>query len=303
MKLRLDDQALYQPRGMKVYRIKDWDETFESAKSRGYNQKSHSYIPNKHGVGYVRMLQQPDGPGLYGAWIALVHLVSKHPKPRQGYLTDTGGVHGVPYTVDDIASITRFPAPIVERMIDFCSSQACGWLVDTQAKDTAVSLEGILQYPLHSSLSSSSSLSLLERERTPLTSGRISDCTAAILSARPDMRLREMDVSTVLASCASDADRLRIVTEWIADVANMAEPPTNPIGYLRGYIKRANQPVTQAHSGKQPAWARKKAAESELARIRNRSNYPSVEDHARMQALKAEISAIDAEIRDGGADK
>lgn len=134
--------------GMTILRVKDWNERFESAKSRTYKIKSQTYMPNKQGLGYTRIMNHAQGPAIYGAWCALINLLSRQEAPRHGYLTDTGRVHGYPWTPDDISIQTMVPEPIIRIMIEFCLSQAVGWLIVTDATDTTVSLPRIPQgYP------------------------------------------------------------------------------------------------------------------------------------------------------------
>ena len=44
------------------YQVAGWDEWFESAKSKTYKHKSQCYTPNKHGLGYLRLVKKPNGP-------------------------------------------------------------------------------------------------------------------------------------------------------------------------------------------------------------------------------------------------
>ena len=127
----------------KVYQIRDWNDNFESAKSRTYDNCSKIVMPNKHGLGYRRLMQMKDGPAVFGAWCSVCQLLSRHGKPRRGYLTDTGRIDGVPYTPDDLSIMTFIPKPTIERMLSVCSNGTVSWLKAYDAKDTAVSL----QYP------------------------------------------------------------------------------------------------------------------------------------------------------------
>jgi hypothetical protein len=121
----------------RLLRVRRWDEAFESAKSRTYGIKGQTYMPNKQGLGYVRIVREPGGPGLYGAWCAMINLLSRQSKPRQGYLTDTGRIDGCPYSAADIADLTLMPPELVQRMLELCTSQAVGWLEVVYGRDTA----------------------------------------------------------------------------------------------------------------------------------------------------------------------
>ena len=100
------------------FRVNSWNAHFESAKSRTVDHKSWGVYPLKQGRGYCRLMAEPDGPEAYGAFIAMVSIVQgKSKSTRQGYLTDTGGIPGDPYTLEDIASLTRMPIAIISNAI------------------------------------------------------------------------------------------------------------------------------------------------------------------------------------------
>lgn len=132
---------------MNVYRIPRWDELFESAKSKEYGQKSQAYMPNKVGLGYKRIMRLPDGPAIFGAWCATVQALSRQRCPRQGYLTDTGRIHGHPWTAEDVSLHTDMPTDLCDRMLAVCSSEVIGWLDVVRATDTTVPLPRIPDGP------------------------------------------------------------------------------------------------------------------------------------------------------------
>ena len=117
-----------------VYYVPNWEEHFESAKSKGYKNKSQAYMPNKQGLGYKRLLAHKSGPAMFGAWCALIQSLSRQVE-RQGYLTDTGLPDGRPWTAEDVALITLMPPAICAEMLEFCSNHGVDWI----AKDTVVS--------------------------------------------------------------------------------------------------------------------------------------------------------------------
>lgn len=113
---------------MRIYRVKAWNDLFESAKSREYNSRSQVYMPNKHGLGFKRILAHERGEAVFGCWCAIVQVISRHAKPRHGYLTDTGGPDGVPLGVDDIALLTGFKIATCQVMLELCASAPVAWL-------------------------------------------------------------------------------------------------------------------------------------------------------------------------------
>ena len=121
-----------------LYQIKDWQLFYENAKSRSIQKCSFCGIPNKQdGLGYNRILAEKDGPALYGCFVATVLMASKQPIPRQGYLTDTGSIDGIPLTAADIALKTRMPEKAVEKMLDITTLPTICWIVTYEWKDTS----------------------------------------------------------------------------------------------------------------------------------------------------------------------
>ena len=120
-----------------LYRIADWQGNFENAKSRTIDKKSWCALPNKQdGLGYCMLMEHKNGAALYGAFVATVLMASKQPMNREGYLTDTGRIDGVPYTSMHISLRTRVPEKIVQEMLEYVSTNI-GWIIAYDAKDTA----------------------------------------------------------------------------------------------------------------------------------------------------------------------
>ncbi len=118
-----------------MWKIKNWNQTFENNKSRERSSCKWCAIPNKQdGLGYGRLLSLPDGPALYGAFVAVVLVASKHPKPRDGHLTGTGRAQDRPYTADDLSIKTKIPEEIIKRMLAATTSEAIGWIEKIQTE-------------------------------------------------------------------------------------------------------------------------------------------------------------------------
>ena len=148
------------PETIQVLRVKGWNEHFESAKSRTYKHKSQTYMPNKHGLGYRRIMAEKNGPSIFGAWVSMIQVLSRY-HPRDGYLTDTTVSDGRPLTQLDISLMTHVPERVVEEMLTVCSSQVVAWLeiVEVQApqghnKDTTVTCQSPYPSPSPSPLPS-----------------------------------------------------------------------------------------------------------------------------------------------------
>lgn len=119
---------------MMVLRVKGWSDLFESYKSKGFKNKTQTYMPNKNGVGYKYLVTAENGWALYGVWCAMVCWLSRMPKPREGYLTDTSRPDGIPMDAQDIAVAILAPLPLVEAMLDRCKSEKVAWLEEVQVR-------------------------------------------------------------------------------------------------------------------------------------------------------------------------
>lgn len=101
------------------YRINDWNENFETAKSRTIDHKSWGSFPLKHGAGYCRLMSRKSGASVYGSFLAMCSIVHQKPKEiRCGYLTDTGGIPGYPYDEKDISAMTRITRNVIRSSIE-----------------------------------------------------------------------------------------------------------------------------------------------------------------------------------------
>src|SRR5687768_16521577 len=112
-----------------TYRIKDWDRHFENAKSRTIDSCSFVCVPNKqHGLGFTRIMSEPDGGTIFGIWVLLVQVASRQARPRSGWLTEDGTKDGPPWTSEDLALRWRRTEQEVSRALAFLSSSRVGWI-------------------------------------------------------------------------------------------------------------------------------------------------------------------------------
>jgi len=114
-----------------MYQVNNWSEHFEGAKSKTYKNKTSCQMPTKHGLGYRKLIRAKNGPAMFGAWCALVQVLSRHQSPRHGYLTDTGSSDGIPLVSDDLELLTDIPAKVFSEMLQVCASERIGWVTDT----------------------------------------------------------------------------------------------------------------------------------------------------------------------------
>lgn len=115
---------------MTVYQVRDWDKHFENAKSRQLDRLSWVPVPNKQsGLGFSRIMAEPDGGSIYGVWHMLVGAVSQQCRPRSGWLTTDGTPDGHPLDTSDLALKFRRPIEEVARALEVLSSSKVGWLI------------------------------------------------------------------------------------------------------------------------------------------------------------------------------
>ena len=119
-----------------MYQVNNWSDNFEGAKSKTYNNKTSCQMPTKHGLGYRRLVRQTGGAGLFGAWCALIQILSRQSKPRKGYLTDNGKKDGRPLTSDDLFILTDIPSGTFDQMLRLCTSPEIDWLTNHAPTDT-----------------------------------------------------------------------------------------------------------------------------------------------------------------------
>lgn len=120
-----------------LYQIKDWNEIYENAKSRAIKEKTWCPMPNKqHGLGYSRLMQNPAGEQLYGAFVAVILVASRQKLPREGILTDNGTMDGTPLRCEDLSLITKFKPKTIQKMLDLCSSKDIAWILQYHMKDS-----------------------------------------------------------------------------------------------------------------------------------------------------------------------
>lgn len=125
-----------------TYRIKDWDRHFENAKSRTIDNCSYVGVPNKqHGLGFTRIMAEPDGAAIFGVWMLIVEAVSRQPKPRAGWLTADGSGEGEPWTINDLALQWRRPEKEISRALNFLSSSQIGWIEQMKGEATGEAKE------------------------------------------------------------------------------------------------------------------------------------------------------------------
>jgi hypothetical protein len=123
---------------MKLYRVKDWATLYENNRTRELKHMAWVPVPNSHdGDGYTALVCRPDGPELFGAWIAILQVASRCGIPAGGCGIPAGtcGVRGYlvrgtgsPHDAASLSRMTRFPEKVIAKALSVLSSDEVGWL-------------------------------------------------------------------------------------------------------------------------------------------------------------------------------
>lgn len=106
-----------------VYRIRDWAKLFETNETRKLKALRYVTVPNKmDGDGYTQLVDHPEGPLHYAAWMAILLVASKC-APRGTLLRG----NGQPYDAASLARVTRMPETMFSAAISRLSVEI-GWL-------------------------------------------------------------------------------------------------------------------------------------------------------------------------------
>ena len=113
---------------MSVFQVKDWDTHFENNRSRTREKCSFVCVPNKqHGMGFSRIMAEPDGAMIYGIWHLILGACSQQTK-RDGWLTSDGHQTGTAWTPEDLALKFRRPEIEVVMALEVLCSEKVGWM-------------------------------------------------------------------------------------------------------------------------------------------------------------------------------
>jgi hypothetical protein len=120
---------------MKLYRICDWNELYECNRTRELKHMQWLPVPVKlDGDGYAAIMEQPDGPALYGTWYAILQVAARC-KPR-GILQRGAGI---PHDGATLARLSRIKVREIERALNFFTNEV-QWIEYTEV--TKIPQEG-----------------------------------------------------------------------------------------------------------------------------------------------------------------
>lgn len=112
---------------MKAYRIKAWTRVHEKNDTRKYDSISWISVPNSHdSEGYQRIMRQPDGCTIYGAYLLMAEISSRLPRNLRGWIVS---VEGIPLTADTLAVKTGAAEEAFEKAFKVLSDKRIEWIV------------------------------------------------------------------------------------------------------------------------------------------------------------------------------
>lgn len=112
---------------MTLYKIKDWDRLYENHQTRLL--KRMVWVPVRNQMdneGYLTLVDHPDGPSHFAAWIAILEVASRC--RERGILSRADGSAHNPRS---LAIITRLPAGLFEEALPRLVS--IGWMTENKA--------------------------------------------------------------------------------------------------------------------------------------------------------------------------
>lgn len=128
-------------------RIARWAEHFEKNRTRELRAMTWVPVPNRFdGDGYTELVDHPDGPAHFGAWIILIEVASKC-DPRGTLIRQGPGGALVPHDAKSISRMTRFPVPVLESAIARLSE--IGWLEVVELADGLLDASHVDAVPPH----------------------------------------------------------------------------------------------------------------------------------------------------------
>jgi hypothetical protein len=103
---------------MRLYKIKNWAETFENNRSKAISKLTWVAIPNSHdGENYSAIITHQDGAIIFAAWVLIVQVSSKC-RQRGVLMRDDGR----PHTPESLSLKTRAPNAWFEIALEFIAS-------------------------------------------------------------------------------------------------------------------------------------------------------------------------------------
>ena len=108
---------------MKAYRIKDWDEHYETSESKKIKNLRWVAVPVKHsGKSFRRIMAMKNGSDIFSCFILIIQVAAL--MPQRGLLVDRDG----PLTPEDLYFKTGMPEAKFKMAMEALSSKKIGWM-------------------------------------------------------------------------------------------------------------------------------------------------------------------------------
>lgn len=204
---------------MPIYQISGWDRNFENSRSREIEHPAFVIMPNKqHGMGFQRILGQPEGVAMFGLWVLILQACSRQrhnqSQQRDGWLTDDGKAAGVPWDAEDLALRWKQPVDFCQRALDLFSHPKVGWLRRHETVPSADKVPTVCRSSADQQAAGShDGADRTEQNRTEnRTEGNGAVAAAvpphATTTTTPGKRFKVVSIDTAAARRAIDADDL-----------------------------------------------------------------------------------------------
>ena len=112
------------PCGLRLYRIREWDERYENNRSRRVQNLQWVPTPNHHdGDGYIYIMGLPDAAEIFAGWMLILQVASRcHPR---GTLVRASGA---PHSAESLAAKTRGQVEWFKKALEVLSGADAHWL-------------------------------------------------------------------------------------------------------------------------------------------------------------------------------
>ena len=111
---------------MKAYRIRAWNTVHEKSDTRKCESLSWVSVPLRHDTsGFRRLMKQPDGAAMYGAYLMMVEVSGKLPRSMRGWLVSR---EGVALDAESLSLKTGAPEELFQKTLEFLSTKNQGWI-------------------------------------------------------------------------------------------------------------------------------------------------------------------------------
>lgn len=271
-----------------TYRVKNWGGLYENNRTRELKAMAWVPIPNGHdGDGFCTLLAMPDGPALFGAWVAILQVASKC-DVRGTLLRDTGK----PHDAVSIARMTRFPVEIIQSALCALVSEEVGWLEVVENCEVAQIPQEGAGFPQEGAAMSQGGAQGKEGNGTEKKEGECARAAGgdvvAVGCGGGDVPTLEQVVASVMANGIPEAFTALVYQDWLDMGGTNSKGVEVPCSALKGHLcKRWRYEQGDWRSGKH----RGLSAVGKVKGPRFGPSRAEVEEYARTKGTEAVVYA------------